>query len=154
MPVQEQGPSGISGWLALVTLLCVSVSISSLIDGFRILRGFSSPHLPEFLAYLAAAVVISGVSISLNLISTILLFVRSPRFPFIFVASLVFRVGKNFFELWAVSRISSAALHPAPLITSGLFAMALISYMACSARVRNTFASPTLHPVPSAPTIM
>jgi len=141
MSADDRGPEGISGWLALVALQCSSAAIFSVFDAARIFQGLWSPKFTTIAPFVLSALLVAGISVGANVMATILLFTKSNRFPAVFIASLILRIGKNLFEILTIKQISSSPIDPAPLIGSVVYAGILIPYILRSKRIHNTYSS-------------
>jgi len=139
-PSGAQGPYGIGGWLSLIELQNIVALIASIIDGYRILNGFASPTLINITAFIAPALLMSGIAIILNIATLVSMSRRSTRFPAIFVITLLWRVLKNVIEIQLLKEVAPHDLiDPAPLTSSIIWAVIWILYVLRSKRVKNTF---------------
>jgi Protein of unknown function (DUF2569) len=132
-------PQGIGGWVALVALQAASGALFSILEIFRIAPGLWSPRLVEIRPTTALVFLVTVVSAVLAAWALILLSRKSRLFPTVFIASLLWRVGKNGAELWAISHVAPQFIDPVPLTISVTFAALLVPYVRQSRRVRNTF---------------
>jgi hypothetical protein len=139
-------PRGFAGWLALVALQSATAAAFSFVEVFRIAPGLWSPRFANFLPIAIAALLIAVVSAGLSAWALILMVRKSRRFPSTYIVSLLWRVGKNLFELWAVSKIAPEfPSNVVPLTWSIIFAPILVPYVLRSKRVHNTFIQDTAY---------
>ncbi len=129
----------LGGWLPFVAFICASAALFSVFEIFRIAPGLWSPRFANIRLTTTVAFIFAVVSAVLSSWALILLIQKSKRFPSIFVYSLLWRVGKNAFEVWVLRYISPESVDLSPISASLLYAAVLVPYVLLSSRVRNTF---------------